>query len=161
LGVKYVGGGRNLGKTFVIGVGNYLFGDEGVGVHVVKKLMELKLPEDVEVIDGGTGGVALLEFFEKADRVIVVDAALGGGEPGDVYVINPSQLEREEVRVLASLHEMNLYTLMEVAEELNILPEVIVVGVEPKEYNKMSTSLSREVEAALPKVIEKILELIY
>ncbi|MBS7287946.1 MAG: hydrogenase maturation protease, partial [Candidatus Freyarchaeota archaeon] len=80
-------------RVFVIGVGNYLLGDEGVGVHVINRMKGGSLPEGVEVVDGGVGGLFLLEFFEKADKVILVDAVLGGGKPGDIYVIKPEELE--------------------------------------------------------------------
>lgn len=147
-------------KVFVIGVGNYLLGDEGVGVHVVNRMRSGPLPEGVEVVDGGVGGLFLLEFFEKADKVILVDAVLGGGKPGDIYVVKPEEFEEGGVKSLSSSHDVDVQLLVKVAREMNALPELILVGVEPKNYKEVGVTLSREVEEAIPKVIEMVFKLI-
>lgn len=147
-------------RIFVIGVGNYLLGDEGVGIHVVNRLKEVTLPSCVEVVDGGVGGLFLLEFFEKAEKVILVDAVLGGGKPGDVYVVGAEELEEGCVESLTSSHDVDVRLLVKVAKEMGVLPELFLVGVEPKNYREVSINLSREVEEAVPKVIETILELV-
>lgn len=147
-------------RIFVIGVGNYLLGDEGVGIHVVNRLKEVTLPSCVEVVDGGVGGLFLLEFFEKAEKVILVDAVLGGGKPGDVYVVGAEELEEGCIESLTSSHDVDVRLLVKVAKEMGVLPELFLVGVEPKNYREISINLSREVEEAVPKVIETILELV-
>jgi hydrogenase maturation protease len=76
-------------KTLVMGIGNYLMCDEGVGVHVAEWLQKEVMPEHVSVLDGGTGGFHLLEYFEKHDHVILVDATLDGREPGTIRKIKP------------------------------------------------------------------------
>jgi len=152
--------GGFLRKVFVIGVGNYLLGDEGVGIHIVNRMKEHSLPEKVEVVDGGVGGLFLLEFLEKAEKVILVDAVLGGGKPGDVYIVNSEELERSKIKSLSSLHDMTVQLLVKVAKELNVLPKLFLVGVEPKNYSEIGDALSREVEEAIPKVIETVFRLI-
>ncbi|MEM1658774.1 MAG: hydrogenase maturation protease [Candidatus Jordarchaeales archaeon] len=152
--------GEILRKIFVIGVGNYLLGDEGVGIHVVNKLREVTLPSCVEVVDGGVGGLFLLEFFEKAEKVILIDAVLGGGKPGDVYVLRAKELEESGVKSLTSSHDVDIQMLVKVAREMEVLPELFLVGVEPKNYREIGINLSREVEEAMPKVIEIILKLV-
>ncbi|MFP3946925.1 MAG: hydrogenase maturation protease, partial [Archaeoglobaceae archaeon] len=72
-------------KIAVIGIGNILLGDEGVGVRIVEELRKSDLPENVEVHDGATSGIALLNFLVDKDKVIIVDAVKGGEEPGTVY----------------------------------------------------------------------------
>jgi hydrogenase maturation protease len=76
-------------KTLVLGLGNVILGDEGVGVHVVRALEKRQLPEDVECLDGGTGGFILLEPLQNADRVILIDAAADGNPPGTVTRTTP------------------------------------------------------------------------
>lgn len=76
-------------KTLVLGLGNILMGDEGVGVHVVRALERRPLPPGVECLDGGTGGFVLLEPLEKAERVILIDAAADGNSPGTVTRTTP------------------------------------------------------------------------
>ena len=76
-------------KTLVLGLGNVIMGDEGVGVHVVCGLEKRKLPDGVECLDGGTGGFILLEPLEKADRIILIDAAADGNPAGTVTRTTP------------------------------------------------------------------------
>ncbi len=80
---------HNENKTLILGIGNYLMGDEGVGVHTALQLQELDLPDYVEVVDGGTGGFHLLEYFENHEHVILIDATLGGEQPGQIRLIKP------------------------------------------------------------------------
>lgn len=84
--------------TIIIGVGNLLLGDEGLGVHIVEELNEINLPPNVEFFDGGTGGVSILNLMEGADKVIIVDAVLGGGEPGQIYVVDIDRLLKGVVK---------------------------------------------------------------
>ena len=79
----------NTNKTLVLGLGNVIMGDEGVGVHVVRALEKHALPQDVECLDGGTGGFILLEPLENAGRIILIDAAADGNPPGTVTRTTP------------------------------------------------------------------------
>ena len=147
-------------RIVIIGVGNLLLGDEGVGIHVVEELNKRNLPGNVEVVDGGTGGIALLSLMEGADKVIIVDAVLGGCNPGKIYVLDAERLMKGVVKFF-SLHEMDLLSTLMIGKELGKLPpELILVGVEPKNYEEYNMDLSSEVRAVIPKVIEVILGLI-
>ena len=91
-------------RITVLGIGNLLMQDDGVGVHVIRHLQERELPPEVKLIDGGTYSYDLLEFIIEADTCIVVDAMHGGGEPGTIYwhpLMNGSGS-----RGAVSLHEM-------------------------------------------------------
>lgn len=147
-------------RIVIIGVGNLLLGDEGIGIHVVEELSKRNLPANVEVIDGGTGGVALLSLMEGAGKVIIVDAVLGGNSPGKIYVLDAERLMKGVVKFI-SLHEMDLLSTLMIGRELGKLPpELILVGVEPKNYEEYNMDLSPEVKAVIPKVIEVIIGLI-
>lgn len=80
---------NNHKKTLVLGLGNIIMGDEGVGVHVVRALAQEALPENVECLDGGTGGFILLEPLQNADSIVLVDATADGNPPGTVTRTTP------------------------------------------------------------------------
>jgi len=144
-----------MGKTIILGLGNLLLSDEGVGVHVIRGLQELGLPGGVEVVDGGTAGFELLPFLKEAERVIVVDAARGGGKPGSVYRLKPGELS--EATPGLSLHQLSLREVLQAAELLGIKPEVVIIGVEPERIAP-GMDLSPAVEAALPRAIDAVLK---
>jgi hydrogenase maturation protease len=75
--------------TLVLGLGNVIMGDEGVGVHVVRALAQHKLPAGVECLDGGTGGFVLLEPLQNAGRIVLIDATADGNPPGTVTRTTP------------------------------------------------------------------------
>ena len=79
----------NSKKTLVLGLGNVIMGDEGVGVHVVRALEKHKLADNVEYLDGGTGGFILLEPLQAADHIILIDATDDGNPPGTVTRTTP------------------------------------------------------------------------
>jgi hydrogenase maturation protease len=77
--------------VLVLGIGNVLMGDEGVGVEVVRQVSRMPLPENVECLDGGTGSFLLLEPMQRANRVILIDATIDGNPPGTVTRLTPSR----------------------------------------------------------------------
>jgi hydrogenase maturation protease len=98
----------------IVGVGNVLLKDEGIGVHVARVLQEMSLASEVEVVDGGTSPAAF-DTADGADRLIVVDAACGGGEPGTIYRFAPDELS-EEPKPLTSLHDLGLLDSLRMME---------------------------------------------
>jgi hydrogenase maturation protease len=138
-------------KTLVLGVGNLLLGDEGVGVHVVRAL-EQRLPPDVVALEVGTAFLDALPAIEKADRIIVVDAMQAGGAPGSVYRIPFEDCARPEC--IASLHGFDLSRTLYLAGR-SIPPEVIVIGIEPSRI-AWGLEVSPEVRDAIPAVISAI-----
>lgn len=145
-----------MGKRLILGIGNLLLRDEGVGVHVAKILEEMSLPEGVEVVEGGTLGFDLLGYFEGVEKLVVVDALKGGGEPGSIYKVKPEQLKASKDRPL-SLHQLGFLEVWEMARLLGFEPEVVIIGVEPKDLG-WGMELSPEVESKLQKVVEVVLE---
>lgn len=140
----------------VLGVGNLLLGDEGVGVHVVQSLRSHETPANIELMDAGTGSPDLLGLIANRDKVIIIDAVEGGGEPGAVYRFTPADVS-EEAHSPLSLHQVSLLDTLAMAVVAGYAPkEVIIFGIEPKNIG-WSTELSPEVTAAVPKVIELML----
>lgn len=144
-----------MGKTVVIGIGNLLLRDEGVGVHAVRALRGRQLPPEVEVIDGGTATLELLPILQEAQRVVVIDALRGGAPPGTLYRVTPQDLMEGEERPL-SLHQVGFLEVLRMARQLGSDPEVVIIGVEPKEI-AWGTELTPELRRRLPRVVEAVL----
>jgi len=130
-------------------------GDEGVGVHVVRRLLARGLPPGIEAVDGGTAGLDLLPILRDADRVIIVDAVRAGGEAGSIYRFGPEELERPRAHLSLSLHQLSLREVLQAAALLGIEPEITIIGVEPKRLAP-EMGLSEELEEALPRVIAAV-----
>ncbi len=144
-------------KAVVLGVGNLLLSDEGVGIHVVKELMEMDLPPGVSVVDGGTHGFGLLDFITDADRLIIIDAVKGGGEPGTVYTFKIDNLENHIGEIKLSVHQFGILEMLNLATLFGRVPETTVIGIEPKSVD-FGTELSYEVRSKIHKVIELVME---
>ena len=122
--------------TLILGLGNPLRGDDGVGPFVVKALEERHLPQGVDALDGGSGGLALLQVIEGWGRVIVIDAAGMGRQPGEFVRFQPEDahftLRSEEF----SFHETGLGEALALAKALDQpLPEMVIYGVQPAQMD--------------------------
>jgi hydrogenase maturation protease len=141
----------------VLGLGNPLQGDDGIGCRVAQELEKRELPNEVEVMDGGTPGVGLLNFFERRKRVIIVDAAEMGSAPGEFRRFTPEQVALTGSVQRFSLHRSGVADALALARELKIeLPEIVFFGVQPASV-EWRDALSPPVEAAVPRVIGAIL----
>lgn len=144
-------------NTLVLGIGNVLLRDEGVGVHVVRALEEAELPNGVETLDGGTSGADLIDWIAGRDKVIVVDATSADGRPGTVYRLSVEDLIRKTAS-LGSLHEFGFLETYLMARQLGCAPrEVVIFGVEPADI-EFGLELSASVRAQLPRVVELVLK---
>jgi hydrogenase maturation protease len=139
-------------NTVVLGLGNLLLADEGVGVHAAQKLSEMSWPESIRVIDAGTALLDVLPAIQDAERIIVVDAMKADGAPGSVYRLPFEEVESPEI--IASLHGFDLSRVLALVDRRE-LPTVVVIGVEPKLIG-WSTELTPEVADALPAVLEAV-----
>jgi len=144
-------------KVAVVGVGNVVMGDEGIGVHVVEKLKTVELPPEVVVLDGGThfwGDEAALDGSEK---LVIVDAVLGGGAPGTIYRFSIDELEDEADDVRLSCHDVGLIEKLRLTQLAGSSPEqIVIIGVEPAEV-ELNTGLSKEVEEKVPEIIDAVM----
>ena len=147
---------KEQSPRLILGVGNLLLRDEGVGVHVISTLRERELPDDVELLDGGTASFDLLDTLAGRRQVIIIDAVRTGSEPGTIFRFTPEDISTSREQ-LTSLHQVGLLATLDLVDHLLDSPpeEVIILGVEPKEID-WGLELSAEVEAAVPKVIELI-----
>jgi len=127
-------------------------------VHVISALRDRELPDDVELWDGGTASFDLLDTLAGRRQVIIIDAVRTGSEPGTIFRFTPEDISARREQV-TSLHQVGLLEALTVAEHLldSAPQEVIILGIEPKEID-WGLELSPEVEAAVPKVIELVME---
>ncbi len=140
----------------ILGVGNLLLKDEGVGVHVVDLLLKRKLPDYIEVLDGGTSGADLVDVIANRAKVVVIDATEGDGEPGTLYRFTVHDLVRR-VGSVGSLHEFGFLESYLMSVQLKCPPaEVVIIGVQPNDVH-LGLELSQSVTNQLPKVIELVL----
>jgi len=144
-------------KTVVLGVGNLLLSDEGVGVHVVKRLSEMSLPSEVEVLDGGVAGLGLMNVIMGADRLIVIDAVKGGADPGSIYRFGPEDLTEYADGVTLSVHEIGILEAIRLSEFLGHAPRTTVIGIEPRSMDT-GMELSPEIREKIPRIIELVLD---
>jgi hydrogenase maturation protease len=144
--------------VLVLGVGNLLVGDEGVGVHVVRALMESDWPEHVHIVDGGTGGFHLLSYFSDYSRILLIDATRDGSPVGTISEFTP----RVPTDFPPSLgaHDIGLKDLIGAAALTGPLPEMTVVTISIEELKPMELELSAEVRAAVPQACERIRRLL-
>jgi hydrogenase maturation protease len=141
-----------MGK-FVVGIGNALLRDEGVGCHVVHAMEGISLP-DVKIIDGGTCP-DVLQLLEDADKLVIVDAVKGGGTPGQIYRFHLEDITLEQKPFL-SLHDMDFADSLKLMQLGHNIGEAVIIGVEPREIN-WGLELSPELQEKVPQIIDAIL----
>jgi hydrogenase maturation protease len=145
-------------SVLVLGLGNPLRGDDGVGPRLVEELTRRRLPEGVMALDGGTGGLALLQVLEGWQRVVVVDAADVGREPGQFVRFTPDQARLAQAAERFSLHHAGLGEVLALANALGrALPHMVIFGVQPAEVG-WREGLSLAVETALSALVDAVLE---
>jgi hydrogenase maturation protease len=143
--------------TLIIGLGNPLRGDDGVGITVARALAERMLPAGVEVVDGGTQGLGLVNVMEGRRRVILVDAANIGRAPGRFvrFALDEARLRGDDQPL--SVHAAGLREALLLAQALGTLPDqVVIFGIQPASVD-WDDALSPEIEAALPALVEAVL----
>lgn len=144
-------------RIMVMGVGNLLLRDEGVGVHVIRMLETMDLPPEVELVDGGTHTFDLLDFFSQADLCFVIDAMQAGGEPGTVYRAPLEELGLEPRHDLQSLHDLQFAEAMHMLGMMGHNPEVVVYGVEPHTI-ELGLELTPQLAEKVPRIAAMIKE---
>ncbi len=142
--------------TLVLGLGNILLRDEGVGVRVIEAMDHLALPPHVELFDGATAGLDLLDVLADRRRVIVVDAIDGAYEPGTVVRLGSEDLAPSACPNV-SMHEVGFTEALTAARHLGVEPEeVVVIGVAPHDL-RSGLELSPDIARILPKIIALVL----
>ncbi len=147
----------------VLGIGNILLRDEGVGVHVVNEIEarvasgEARLPEGVEIYDGGTFGIDLVDVIAGRRKVVCIDAVRADAPPATVLRFSGADLARKEVPDV-SLHQMGLLEVLAMARQLGGAPqEVVIFGIVPKDISA-GLEMTPEVAAVVPRVVDLVMK---
>ncbi len=142
-------------KTLVLGLGNVIMGDEGVGVHVVRELEKHTMPAGVECLDGGTGGFILLEPLQNADRIILIDAASDGNPPGTVTRTTP-RFSRDYPPTLTA-HDIGVKDLLDAFYIQGGSRDVTLYAITIDPHQAISMDLSTDCAKAAQVAIHEIL----
>jgi len=140
-------------KAGIIGVGNLLRRDDGIGIVLLEKLIEKKsdLPEGIEYIDGGTGGMNLLHMLALFDVALIIDAVNLNGKPGESKLFKSEDVCSKKSSINISTHESDILKIINLSKELGEVPdELFIFGVQPKDTssgNSLSSELQRSVES--------------
>ena len=144
-------------NLLILGIGNYLMGDEGVGVHTARRLENMNLPYDIEIVDGGTGGFHLLEFFEEHDTVILIDATLDGNPPGTIRLIEP-RFAKDFPRAM-STHDIGLRDMVNALQLMDKMPHIYLFVVSIETIQQQGIELTHPIERVMPALLEKVITL--
>ncbi|MDL1891292.1 hydrogenase maturation protease [Sphingobacteriales bacterium CHB3] len=140
--------------TLILGVGNVLMGDEGVGVHAVRMLEQSVSADHVKILDGGTGGFHLLSLFQEYNPIVLIDATMDEKPAGTVTLTRP-RFASDFPRTL-SAHDIGLRDLLESAQLIGPLPTLYLITVSIDKIQTMSMELSNPVKKSLPEVKKAI-----
>lgn len=144
----------NTKKTLVLGLGNVIMGDEGIGVHVVRALEKVPLPPNVDCLDGGTGGFILLEPLQAAEHIILIDATDDGNQPGTVTRTTP-RFSKDYPPTLTA-HDIGVKDLLDAFYMHSGEREVVLyaISIDPKQ--PISMDLSEACVAARDETVRRI-----
>jgi hydrogenase maturation protease len=144
-------------QILVLGVGNILFRDEGVGVRAVESLLaNYDFSDNVTLMDGGTLGSRLIGPMMEADFVLVLDAVLGGDKPGTLYRYQGQDLRRS-LAFQDSMHQANLIDTLTQCELIGKRPDALIVGIEPEDFKTMDINISPLLASRLPAMCDMAL----
>ena len=148
--------GTQGGRILILGVGNLLLGDEGVGIHALRALARRELPPHVDLLDGGTPGFDLLHLIQGYEKVLIVDAVDAGQEPGAVLRFALEDVSSASAGLALSLHQTEVLEVLQLGRYLGrALPPIVLYGIQPQTMN-WGTELSDTVLDSLDALLEAI-----
>jgi hydrogenase maturation protease len=155
-------------RILVLGVGNILLKDDGVGVHIVRELQRRNMPGYISLVDAGSAGLDVLLSADKVRKLVVIDALRAGSEPGTIYRMRLETEQKDELlRIFGdrgnskiSLHQIGLIDALSVVDKMRCSPkEIVIIGVEPEEVNyglELTNSVGRKILKIINTVLEEI-----
>lgn len=145
-------------KILVLGIGNLLLSDDGVGVHAVQELQQEAWPDNVTLMDAGTFTHDIFYLFEGYTHIVVLDIVHAKKEPGSIFVLAEKDLVENPAQRL-SIHDIDLLDSLRMAQMLyGSKPELIIVGMEPHDYLTWSMELSPVLTPYFPAFVIKARE---
>lgn len=147
-----------MSKILVLGLGNLVLKDEGVGIHAVQRMQRDTLSEGIDILDGGTGGIFMIGTLQQYDHVIMIDATLDTNPPGTVRRLKPKY--STDYPRLMSAHEIGLKDMIDAMIVQDHIPDIDLVIVSARDVQEIGMELSPPVEKALPKIMDTVNEII-
>ncbi|MBS3787179.1 hydrogenase maturation protease [Candidatus Bipolaricaulota bacterium] len=143
-----------MAKLGVIGIGNTLKGDDGVGVMLVNRLEEEDFSDEVEFHEVGTSGLNIIHYLKDLDKAVIIDALRSEGEPGNSTFFRPNEVDNSiKIR---STHDANLLEAIDLSETLGERPEdIVIMGIIPEDIS-LRDELSPLLKEKLPELEEKL-----
>ena len=152
-------------KIKIIGFGNILMGDDGIGIRAIEEIKKqeiFKNYKNIEIIDGGTSGIDLILTLQNTDKIIIIDAVDTGHTAGSIVTFGIDEIKKMFKKNRAfkslSLHDIDLLQVFEIMKTLKIDAEIKIVGINPKKIG-YSNKLSSELESSIPAIIAEIKKL--
>ncbi len=144
-------------KVLILGVGNLLLKDDGFGVHLINSFKDTVFPEHITLLEAGTVSHQLIPLLREVDHLIVIDVVEAGDTPGSIFRFSPDDMHfRSEQK--ASLHQISLTDVLNMAELTGGKPKTVIIGVQPKDVSSWSLEMSDELVAVMPRVRELVME---
>ncbi len=141
-------------KKAVIGIGNLLRADDGVGIHVVERLEEVR--PDIEAVDVSTSEIGILDYLREHENVVIIDAITTGAEPGTIHKI---ALDNFDTDAFLRSHSLNLSNVLLLGSRLypdEFPKKLVIMAVEAEDITSYSTELTAKVQLAIPRLMEEI-----
>ena len=149
-----------LKKIVVMGIGNYIFTDEGIGVHAIMELAKLKLPENVELVDCGTASMFTNNYIADADILIAIDAIASEKDAGTIVIYDKEDIMLSRVPMKISPHQIGFQETLLHARLRGDIPDIVkLVGIVPKSLDA-SIVLTEACQKSLPEVVKIVLDFI-
>jgi hydrogenase maturation protease len=145
-----------MNKRLILGIGNLLMGDEGIGIHIVRHIEKNYNLENVDIVDGGTGGFHLMEYFQTYNPVILIDATIDGNEPGTISFLKP-KFSSDYPKTLTA-HDIGLKDLLDSLYLLKAQPEIWLFTISIPNMDTVTMELSPEINEVIPIAAKKIVE---
>ncbi len=140
----------------IIGLGNPIRADDGIGIRLIKEIRKKDLPPDVEVFDSGNRVMRLLHLLNDLEIAVIVDAVHFGGNPGDFVFFSPEEVK--SLNTSKNTHDTNILEVLELSKTLNKeSKEIIIMGIEPKDTS-FEEGISQELKDRLPEMIDELLK---
>jgi hydrogenase maturation protease len=150
-------------KTLILGIGNLLRSDDGVGLHVIEALRKEETGDNIDLIEA-LSGLDILDAIKGYDRIILVDAIKTGGEPGTIYELSLKDIQDKHTNHSFSTHlNMDLQTMLELGDRLfpgKIPKDIRIIAVEAEDVTTISDRCTPDVEMAISKTVDMIKGLI-
>ncbi len=146
-------------KTLILGVGNPLMSDEGLGIEAVRMLLDrYRFSENIEIVDGGTQGLELLQYFDNVKNLIIIDAVYSKNKKAGEILKIPKEKIKYYLKTKMSVHDIGLEDVISALDLLDKLPEkIVIIGMIPEKI-EFSYGLSDTVNKKLPFLIKEVLK---